>query len=130
MNSNKKLNTEIGLKWIFLFWAIVISIAFIFGGKEAAIVASVIAAISLVIQLVNRSSSWQGQVVDLYTKVIAGHVDTNEVHHSDRTAYIAKIILPNGKYKEVDYDPNFYSIKIGDKIIKERGKESWYIKEK
>jgi len=116
------------LKWLLLFWGVVVTLAFIFGGKEGGMVAAAIASISSVIMLFQSASAWEGTVVDVYSRETTERIDNLEDDRPYTRTVIrdyAKLELRSGGVKEGEYKKGYWDIQIGDHLKKERGKTGW-----
>lgn len=92
--NKKHQNYELSIKWVILFWIIVIAVAFIFGGLEAAGVAASVALISVSIMLFQSRGSWEGEVIDLFTKQVKSS-QNEDAYRMSQTAYVARLKLKN-----------------------------------
>lgn len=128
--TNKRNGSCVSLKWLLLFWVVVVAIVYLFGGKEGAMVAAAIAAISSVIMLFQGASGWEGTVMDTYSRkstlIQRDMEDGLPLRRTVITDY-AKIKLTTGGSKEVAYQKAHWDIQIGDVIRKERGKINWEV---
>jgi hypothetical protein len=118
----------VSVKWGLLFWAAVVLIVYLFAGKEGAMVAAAIAAISSVIMLFQGASGWEGTVIDTYSRKTTERIDNLEDDRPHTRTVIrdyANIKLRSGGVKEVEYKKGYWDIQKGDVIRKERGKTGW-----
>lgn len=119
VKKEKKLNYEISLKWVLLFWAIPICAAFYFGGKDGAGVVGTFVVLTLIIQMGNKSSSWKCEVVNVHTKKerYISNYDTGKIP-GNQSVNIVKTKMQNGIHNEVVYNSSHHDIEIGDNFIK------------
>ena len=101
-----------------ILWAVIGGAIFYFFGEEhpeALLGVGVAALISLVFMLVNLSSHWEGQIVDMRTERV--RVDDGEdSHYEDRTYAIIR--RRNGRTKKVQAHRGW---QVGDYLVKQRG---------
>lgn len=105
--------------WLIIFGVIAV-IAGIAGGIEAVAGVGIAAVISLLIMVKQMASQWSGVVEDIQEKEVRVGGDEDSPGHIE-TRLMASVRLDSGKMKKVEAGSNW---RIGDRVVKERGKAS------
>jgi len=112
INKGKSTAPGISLKRLLLFRVVVVTLVFIFGGKEGGMVDAAIASISSVIMLFQGAAAWEGTVIDTCSReptVTQRDMEGRQLTHQVITDY-ANVKLQNGGFKEGACEKAFWDI--------------------
>ncbi len=104
----------------FVFWTLAAGVVLVIWGDEEPFAllggVALAALISLIFILINLSSSWQGEIVDV--RVEEERSTDDEGYTQTRRVCYAYVRRPNGKTKKVQAHPKW---QVGDRLEKRRG---------